>query len=512
MKQAVMVLSVVLVFSLVSCGNSGKKEAASAGGPAFKFTMMANFNQAEPPSANTDLMKFFRETLNADITMQWYPTSSYTDKLNVQLAANDLPDVAVSRGHSKTSNMVSAYRDGVFWPLEKYLNNPAYPGLAKLDKERISRISFEGHVYGLPIERELPQIGVLYRQDWMDKLGLKAPTNMAEVWDIMKAFTEQDPDGNGKNDTTGLSMKGRNLGAKLTHVAIFYGGHNSWWYDPETKTVRSEIEEDAYQKALDFHREAYAKGYFVKDLVELNDEYLPVQQGRAGLVFFSDVIDIMDSNIRVQSVFPEARIGFTQLIHTPDGELAQLSHLGYNGGLVFPRTSIKTEARLEEVIKFFDLLGSDENILTMRRGIKDKHYTIENGYVVSTPEQITAFRDKDFPDSALLTPFGVTKPIPEKLSDKQAQEIQDSIDAYNGILYLDISNVYISETSVKLGNTLGNILQDARMQYVIGELDLAGWKAAVAQYWAAGGDTVKEELTAAYLANPINTAYKAGSF
>jgi putative aldouronate transport system substrate-binding protein len=510
LKVARVVLLVVLVYLFLSCGKQGGLEEAKAETPVLRFTMMANFNQPEPPSPNTDLMKYIKETLNADIEIQWYPTSMYTDKLNVQLAASDLPDTCVARGHTKTPNMIEAYRDGVFWPLDKYLNNPSWSGLDKLSDVRLSRISFGGHVYGLPIERELPQIGVLYRQDWLDNLRLKPPTNMDEVWEIIKAFTERDPDGNGKNDTTGLSMKGRNLGAKVTHAAIFYGGHNAWWYDPETKTVRSEVEENAYLKAMDFHREAYSKGYFVQDLVELNDEYLPLQQGRAGLVFFSDVIDIMDSQIRVSSVFPDAKIGFTQLIHTPDGQLAQLSHLGYNGGFVFPKTSIKTEARLEEVLKFFDILGSDQNILTMRRGLKDKHYMVENGYVVSTPDQIATFRDKDFPDAALITPFGVTKPIPEKLADSLSQAVQDSIDAYNGILYLDISNVYISETSVKLGNTLGNILTDARMKYVIGELDLPGWMAAVQKWREAGGDKVKEELTAAYLANPIETAYRAG--
>lgn len=35
------------------------------------------------------------------------------------------------------------------------------------------------------------------RQDWLDNLNLEIPTTMEELKAVAKAFTEQDPDGNG---------------------------------------------------------------------------------------------------------------------------------------------------------------------------------------------------------------------------------------------------------------------------------------------------------------------------
>ena len=46
------------------------------------------------------------------------------------------------------------------------------------------------------------------RQDWLDNLGLKMPTTIEELKEVARAFTEDDPDGNGQNDTYGLAVDG----------------------------------------------------------------------------------------------------------------------------------------------------------------------------------------------------------------------------------------------------------------------------------------------------------------
>jgi putative aldouronate transport system substrate-binding protein len=501
LKVTMIAVTLILVFPLFSYAGGGNQSTAQAGGALYKLTLMANFNEPEPPRDNSDLMLYLRNTIKADIQIEWYPTPVYMDTLGVKLSANDLPDSVVVRGSAKPENVVSAVRDGMFWELDKYLGNSAWPGLAKLSKDRLANIKIDGKVYALPIERELVQAGVLYRKDWLDKLGLAEPKNMDDVWNIIKIFSERNPDGIGR-EVTGMSMKGSNLSGKLGDVSVYYGGKMEWYWDAAARIVRHQTEDPAYQKSLDFHREAYAGKYFVQDLVELRDEYLPMHQGRAGLVFFSDINDVIDTQIKTAAVFPHAKIGFTQQLQGPDGSIVSRAHIGFNGGFFFPKTSVKTEARLEEVLKYFNALGSDDAILTMRRGIKDKHYSVQNGSLIATDAQIKAFREVDFPDASLITPFGVTRVIPERFSDPLLQATFDSMASYNGKRFLSISDVYISETAVKLGNTLTQTLTDARMKYVIGQINLAQFQAEVARWRAAGGDQVQKELTAAYIASP----------
>jgi hypothetical protein len=73
---------------------------------------------------------------------------------------------------------------------------------------------------------------------------------------------------------------------------------------------------------------------------------------------------------------------------------------------------------------------------------------------------------------------------------------------YSGKRYLSVGDTYISDTAVRLGNTLTTILGDAKMKYVIGQIDRPGFDAEVARWRAAGGDQVKADYTAAYRASP----------
>ena len=41
----------------------------------------------------------------------------------------------------------------------------------------------------------------------MEKLGLKLPTNADEMYEFLKAISQSDVDGNGQNDTFGMTVE-----------------------------------------------------------------------------------------------------------------------------------------------------------------------------------------------------------------------------------------------------------------------------------------------------------------
>lgn len=68
----------------------------------------------------------------------------------------------------------------------------------------------DGKVYGMAISPNLTEGEVmLIRQDWLDKLNLKAPTTIDEFEKVIAAFTNNDPDGNGKKTLTASTSQGR---------------------------------------------------------------------------------------------------------------------------------------------------------------------------------------------------------------------------------------------------------------------------------------------------------------
>lgn len=68
-------------------------------------------------------------------------------------------------------------------------------------------LKYDGKIYSVFNKFEGGTLPIV-RQDWMDKLGLKEPKTLDEMYNVLKAFKEQDPDGNKKDDTFGLSVAG----------------------------------------------------------------------------------------------------------------------------------------------------------------------------------------------------------------------------------------------------------------------------------------------------------------
>ena len=54
-----------------------------------------------------------------------------------------------------------------------------------------------------------------------------------------------------------------------------------------------------------------------------------------------------------------------------------------------------------------------------------------------------------------------------------------------------------SDTYNSNGSQLDQIISDARIQYIVGSIDEAGWEAAIANWRTMGGDSVIEEVNAA---------------
>ncbi|MBD8892210.1 ABC transporter substrate-binding protein [Roseibium litorale] len=64
--------------------------------------------------------------------------------------------------------------------------------------------SQDGKYYGVPTSAQA--FAVFIRKDWREKLGYDVPKTWDELYELAKAFTEKDPDGNGKADTYGYVM------------------------------------------------------------------------------------------------------------------------------------------------------------------------------------------------------------------------------------------------------------------------------------------------------------------
>jgi multiple sugar transport system substrate-binding protein len=121
----------------------------------------------------------------------------FETKLAQRAAQKDLPDI-VMNDSSQLGTMVS---QGIV----REVDLSKVPGSDQLlDSALASAKAGDGKVYGVPYSAQASAL--LIRKDWRAKTGLPVPKTWDQLRTLAKAFTTQDPDGNGKQDTYGLAV------------------------------------------------------------------------------------------------------------------------------------------------------------------------------------------------------------------------------------------------------------------------------------------------------------------
>jgi len=222
----------------------------------------ATVTEAGAPPDDWAAYQIIRDELNINLTYVIVPTGADGEaKINASAAANDLPDLfqMVSANNDNRGALLRLVELGLIAPVDDLM--PLMPERVKLhynDPLSIGLVTFDGKQYGLPEPPPIPKReGLVIRKDWLDKLALRMPTNPDELFKVAKAFTEQDPDGNGKNDTYGFGgfIAGPGLGTRFDFIFGAYGVPGQWNFsDPANfgLNVRSDKYPDAvaYFKSL----------------------------------------------------------------------------------------------------------------------------------------------------------------------------------------------------------------------------------------------------------------------
>lgn len=182
----------------------------------FPISSSVKFKNGENMENNVHT-KWAKETLGIDIKYLWTVSdqnNAYETKLRLMLTSGEkMPDIISFRGsQTLISDLIDSGQFADAGELfDKYASDFYKEAMADDPNVWIPYMR-DGKRMGIPIlENAYNNDPVMYiREDWLKKLNLKAPTNLAELETVLEAFTNGDPDGNGKNDTTGLSIGFKN--------------------------------------------------------------------------------------------------------------------------------------------------------------------------------------------------------------------------------------------------------------------------------------------------------------
>jgi putative aldouronate transport system substrate-binding protein len=270
MKRTISVLaaSTMLVSLLSACGGSGQEPkkidvAASpsdSGKPEVIKVFMgggAKFPDGEDINKNpwTELIE---KENNIDLQIEYGPsaTDEYMNKLTLKFASNDIPDLFILPGNAQSQSWLMQNAElgalmNLDGKIDKFSNlkNAIYPSA-------LEAVKYKGKPYAVPVLNDGNKAtdNVYIRKDWLDKLKLEIPKTLEDYEKVAKAFRDQDPDGNGKPDTSAMIAYDNMLG--WSHLFGAFGVFPGYWIEKDGKMVNSDIQPEM-KEALTYLNKLY---------------------------------------------------------------------------------------------------------------------------------------------------------------------------------------------------------------------------------------------------------------
>ena len=280
--SVVLVASTVCSMLLTGCGSdAGNTESGSADTSTAAQTEEAVADDIEKPEKITIMVSGDFQATQANGQEEWIARweeltgikleiiqpdhSSYYDVLGQTLASGpeNWPDI-IYVGNSYYSGYAA---EGVLWDMTDAWNNSELKKNPNTDASAVEGNMIDGHLYGLPLASGGGCMTYI-RKQWLDNCGLDVPTNYEEYLEMLDAFTNGDPDGDGINgNTVAVSAAGFVNGNApyVNYLPEFYQDAYPSFYQGEDGVWKDGFTEDSMKAAIQRLQDAYNKGYIDKE-------------------------------------------------------------------------------------------------------------------------------------------------------------------------------------------------------------------------------------------------------
>lgn len=451
---------------------------------------------------------------------QWIASSNeYEQKMNMAIAAGDLPDYFWVN-QSQLRQLADA---DMLVDLKALYEEYAAPFTREIleagGQAPFESATVDGKLLAIPeVSPMLDGYSYLWiREDWLENLGLEAPSTMDELIQVIEKFTHDDPDGNGENDTVGIVFD-KSLYYNLNGFFAGFHAYPTNWVERDGQVVYGGIQPEVKQ-ALGALQSLFANGcidreFGVKDATKA---YEVIAAGKAGVYFgghWSSSGEMKSCKLNV----PEAQWSCYMVPScddTPASEAMAVNTWGYT-------VAKKGAAHPEAIVKLYNLYienlygetgdyehwGNDEidgiwqmapvrchdpfvNLTAYRdiwtaiaegkeqelRGVAKEYY---NNYAAFAVDGDVQFWDWERMFAQEKSPFAVIDEV-----EKQ------------GLIFTDAYLGAPTPTMVERMSTLDELQLNTYTKIILGELEVESGFEEFAENWIKlGGQQITEEVNA----------------
>ncbi|KRE98870.1 hypothetical protein ASG89_28305 [Paenibacillus sp. Soil766] len=382
-----------------SAGTSASAPAIN--GKPIEIVWSNNFNA--PESEENLVQKKIEEKFNVKIKTVKFERQGWKEKFNVLLASGQVPDIFPIDANE---NDMAAWADqGVianFSRNELKKNMPNYMKALETTDAGAWEVGFyKGKDWGIPKVWPSGSSSFIpgYNEAWLKKVGYnEPPKTLAELEDVLTKFVNNDPDGNGKKDTYGMSARGKLPIQMFTSVFAAHGVNPyAFKLGADGKVVYGGITEET-RTALNLLNKWYKSGlidpeFLTTDNKQLDEKFANQKIGMVENMGWGNFIKT--SGFITKSALEKGQnVIAGKPVVGPAGKAYSWSYGARQAPVLLGVHLEKDEAKRVKIEQILDFLATnDEYWLLTVYGEKGKNYDQPNGdYVVAKtePEAATA--------------------------------------------------------------------------------------------------------------------------
>ncbi|MBO0600709.1 ABC transporter substrate-binding protein [Sporosarcina sp. E16_3] len=462
------------------------------------------------------------------------------DEVSLMVASGDVPDTFSFTAGTQTSRQL--YEGGVtrtipramiekYAPLYSKMIDENAPGwemnlAPEKENEYLNLTGYQGHAAGI-------LWAPTFRLDWLENLGIAPPGEinpvgtegglerifftdkaytLEEVEKILHAFTYDDPDGNGINDTYGMLPYNNQLHWMNTLMGA-HGVASGYNLMEDGELISAEIS-NKYKEGLKLLAKWQEMGVIDPEwtTIDVETSWEKYKQGRTGYFTAQRSYVAMEEWTKTRApqnlvaADPNVKVLVTAPEIGPDGQQGQGAWMPVTLlGDAFQISKDVTDEELARILQIFDYINHDD----------DSRWTIygevgEHSEWGGTPEESSLLVKEEYPSTEGNMGFNAynfrtysgkrlqwltsekTLKLMEQFFAKPEVVEKMAIRPYRYDLFNETKG---QELTKRYSGQLNTIVEEFRMKAIVGELDVdKEWDSYVENWLKNGGKQVLEEL------------------
>ena len=377
MKRAISFLGIAFLIATAPLWATGTTEMEDEGPP--RVTMLVPSDQ--PPAPGNAVLTEIEERTGIVFEPSYVPQEQQTEKRNALIASGDLPD------------LISAPTDEYL----RFVDNDILLGLSDLFEEHgevilENRTSFytqfpgvvDGEIYGVP-QGESHSSVLAVRKDWLDTLGMPVPATLDEYYETLVAFTNDDPDGDGEDNTFGMAAT-YTWTNTFSHVFGAYGIPFDGNVFVDGRVIPALMHPD-FLDAIRYLRRLHRQGLMEQNFATIQPlpAFEKLWTGQAGSFTFMPV-GTTNNWLGRYTEEPKPEFAYA-VLEGPDGDKGTVKGSPFSTVWV----SVTEDAsNPEAAVQLLNFLNTMEGSMLSLHGIEDVHYALNEA---GQPEYLDPYTD-----------------------------------------------------------------------------------------------------------------------